>query len=191
MLSPVATFLVDQLTSIKNTSLAPANYRNNFENITSGIIPSINNQLKRYEDNALEAIKTEVLEELTTDEYVKELKSQVMNDLKTGQVNRLERIESKPRCTFKITMIDISKLAQPGSDLNEMHDHFSVVISDLRRFEDQMCSYKQELKRYIQSCIPNMIANYESTVRSSWKNKSEFPKLKEYLESKINHIMDN
>ena len=78
MLSPVATFLVDQLTSIKNTSLAKTNYKNNFDNISSNIVPSINNQLRRYEVDALEAIKAEILEEMNAELDYKQMKEKVM-----------------------------------------------------------------------------------------------------------------
>lgn len=190
MLSPVATFLVDQLTSIKNTSLAKTNYKNNFENISSNIVPSINNQLRRYEIDALEAIKAEILEEITTELNYKQMKEKVMNDLKTGVINRLERITPKPQCTYKLSLIDVSKLAQPDNDVTDMLEHFKSVISDLRSFENNICSYKLTLKNYINECVPNLLTNYESLVRKSWKRQLQFPKLTEYFESQINKLLD-
>lgn len=190
MLSPVATFLVDQLTSIKNTSLAKTNYKNNFENISSNIVPSINNQLRRYEVDALEAIKAEILEEMTTELNYKQMKEKVMNDLKTGVINRLERIAPKPQCTYKLSLIDVSKLAQPDNDVTDMLEHFKSVISDLRSFENNICSYKLTLKNYINECVPNLLTNYESLVRKSWKRHLQFPKLTEYFESQINKLLD-
>lgn len=190
MLSPVATFLVDQLTSIKNTSLAKTNYKNNFENISSNIVPSINNQLRRYEIDALEAIKAEILEEITTELDYKQMKEKVMNDLKTGVINRLERITPKPQCTYKLSLIDVSKLAQPDNDVTDMLEHFKSVISDLRSFENNICSYKLTLKNYINECVPNLLTNYESLVRKSWKRQLQFPKLTEYFESQINKLLD-
>ncbi len=190
MLSPVATFLVDQLTSIKNTSLAKTNYKNNFENISSNIVPSINNQLRRYEVDALEAIKAEILEEMNTELDYKQMKEKVMNDLKTGVINRLERITPKPQCTCKISLIDVSKLAQPDNDVTDMLEHFKSVISDLRSFENDICSYKLTLKNYINECVPNLLTNYESLVRKSWKAQLQFPKLTEYFESQINKLLD-
>lgn len=190
MLSPVATFLVDQLTSIKNTSLAKTNYKNNFENISSNIVPSINNQLRRYEVDALEAIKAEILEEMNTELNYKQMKEKVMNDLKTGVINRLERITPKPQCTYKLSLIDVSKLAQPDNDVADMLEHFKSVISDLRSFENNICSYKLTLKNYINECVPNLLTNYESLVRKSWKAQLQFPKLTEYFESQINKLLD-
>ena len=82
----MSIFLTEQFTSIINTSDAKTNYKNNFENITNNIIPSINSQLKRYEADSNEAIKTEILQELMEETDFASLKQQVMNDLKNGIV---------------------------------------------------------------------------------------------------------
>ena len=186
----MATFLMEQLTSIMNTADAKSNYKNNFQNITTNIIPSINAQLQRYEIDANEAIKTEILQELTSEINFDSIKQEVMNDLKNGNVRRLERVSSHPQCNEHVSLIDMSLISQPDNDTTEMKDHLTSTLQLLRSFEDGMCSYKVTFKKYIQSCVPNLVTNYESVVRKAWKNKSEFPKLRDYMISEINKLLD-
>lgn len=186
----MSIFLTEQFTSIINTSDAKINYKNNFENITNNIIPSINSQLKRYEVDSNEAIKTEILQELMEETDFASLKQQVINDLKNGIVNRFEHVSFRPVCEHHISLVDVSKLAQPDNDTSEMRDHLTLTLQMVREFEDNMCSYKLTLKKYIKECIPNLVTKYESVIRKSLKNKSTFPKLDQYISAEINRILD-
>ena len=189
MLSPIMSYLIDEFTSIENTAASPINYSNNYHNIISNIVPSINAQITRYVPLAMESIKAEIAEELSSEIDFASLKAQVINDLKSISKLRTFQPSPYPQCNAHPTLIDVNFISAPNESTSSMHDHFQLIIHDMHQFEEDICQYKRTLKSYIKSCIPNMISKYESLVRNSIKNKRDFPKLTEFMISEINRLM--
>ena len=193
MISQGLSYLIDQTSAIYHTAKDPKKYFNNYENIKTNIIPSINAQMKRYQDASYEAIAYESIEEFMKDLDLEKIKHDVAEKVQNNNylINKFSIRKSNIK-SLKTPEIEESKILNPEnikggspeenkSNLKDLKKYFQSKVNQLQDFEFKLIKDKSRMKKILNSNLDGIIQNYTTDVAKAYNLKRPIPKLVNYL----------
>lgn len=206
MISQALSYLIDQTESIYHTAKNPKKYFNNYENIKSNIIPSLNAQMKRYKDASYEAIKFEAIEEFMNELDLEKMKREIVENIKILKYLMDDPIKEKNKKyhvfdkSYSTPLFETEKIINPEtlkggspeknkSNLKDMKKYFRSKVAELQNFESYLTKRKKDIKKILKANLNSILNNYTNKIGRQFAYDKPITKLSDYLNKKFQELI--
>lgn len=178
MLSPTSSYIVRELSSILRTSKNPETLKKFRDVILESKIPALNEQIRRYQVNAVNSIEQEIYEELMKETNFEGINLEIVDAFKKKEFhNNSPNIMRKqvPLPVFETKMNEIkpefvADFIDGKVTQNEFREYSRLIVEDINDFEQELSEYKYEMKRQIGKLINEMKFDYIRKLRQRDNN---------------------
>lgn len=178
----ITRYLAEELETILDSSKNEKVVKKFGKDILLSNIPTINKQLKNYEEAAVDSIQQEIYEELIDEQDYS--RAEHILSLQSSRVQPIIPRRQLLKCKYRIPQLDpndYDMFMKSEIDLDELRSRYESVITKVHLFNKKMLEWKNELKHELERSLSGFLCGYQH---------SSFKSFKDYYKNALETILE-